>query len=132
MYTTVYVHVWHVLIIYNIYSLHYKECYLNYKLISEMIILYLLLSFGILYPNIISYIQYGWTDTCIHPSQQLYISWTTSLICCLVCYTMCFIIFLNASLYLAYDVQCLKSLWWWVCTYFVNNCSFLCCVLLIL
>ena len=26
---------------------------------------------------------------------------------------------------------CLKSLWWWVCIYFVNNCSFLCCVLLI-
>ena len=47
MYTTVYVHVWHVRIIYNIYSLHYKECYLNYKLISEMIIVYLLLSFGI-------------------------------------------------------------------------------------
>ena len=40
-------------------NINYKECYLNYKLISEMIILYLLLSFGILYPNIISYIQYG-------------------------------------------------------------------------
>ena len=26
-------------IIYNIFSLHYKECYLSYKLISEMIIL---------------------------------------------------------------------------------------------
>ena len=56
------------------YSQDNKECYLNYELISEMIILYLLLSFGILYPNIISYIQYGSTNTCIHPSQQLYIS----------------------------------------------------------
>ena len=64
-----YVHYYyrHVLIISIYYRYHYttffhnanKECYLNYKLISEMIILYLLQPFGILYPNIISYIQYG-------------------------------------------------------------------------
>ena len=40
-----------------------------------------------------------------------------------------FYYFFNASLYLTYDVQCLNSIWWWVCTciYFVNNCSFVLC-----
>ena len=46
---------------------------------------------------------------------------------CELCYTMCFINFFNASLYLAYDVPCLNSMWWWVCIYFVNNCSFVLC-----